>query len=58
MGVNNSKDRDLVRKKVKELKSAMEKEKKQIEREQKAREKLEKQSTVPVKKKKFPFGKS
>ena len=44
MGISNSKDRDLIRKKVKDLKSAMERERKQKEKEQKAREKLEKQA--------------
>ena len=44
MGITNSKDRDLIRKKVKDLKSAMDRERKQREKEQKAREKLERQA--------------
>lgn len=44
LGITNAKDRDLLKKKVKELKSNIEKEKKQQEKERKAREKLEKQS--------------
>lgn len=62
LGVNSSKDRDTLRKKLKDLKSAMEKEKKQYERLQKEREKMSKQSgsgaSAAAKRKKFPFGKS
>jgi 50S ribosomal subunit-associated GTPase HflX len=50
LGVSNSKDRDLIRKKVKDLKSAMERERKQREKEQKAREKLERQAGSASKK--------
>jgi neurabin len=53
LGVNSSKDRDLVRKKVKDLKSAMEKERKERERVQKERARI----ASSGKKKKFPFSK-
>ena len=56
LGISSSRDRDLLKKKVKELKSALEKERKQQEKERKARERLEKQA-VTDKRKKFPFGK-
>lgn len=42
MGVVSSKDRELIKKKVKELRAATEKEKKQQEKERKAREKEQK----------------
>ena len=48
-------DRTTLKKKVKDLKTALEKERKQQEREQKARDKLEKQASG--KRKKFVFGK-
>ena len=50
LGIQNSKDRDQLKKKVKELKTAVERERKQREKEQKAREKLEKQATTGKKK--------
>jgi neurabin len=57
IGIQNAKDRDLIKRKAKDLKSAIERERKQIEKEQKARDKLEKQAGGPAKKKKFPFTK-
>ena len=58
MGLQNAKDRDLIKKKIKDLKSGIERERKQLEKEQKARDKLEKQSGGgAAKKKKFPFSK-
>ncbi|XP_046544563.1 neurabin-1-like isoform X1 [Haliotis rubra] len=42
LGVTNGKDRELLKKKIKELKAAIEKEKKQQEKERKAREKEQK----------------
>ncbi|XP_067687835.1 neurabin-1-like isoform X3 [Haliotis asinina] len=42
LGVTNGKDRELLKKKIKELKTAIEKEKKQQEKERKAREKEQK----------------
>ena len=55
LGVVSANDRTTLKKKVKDLKTALEKERKQQEREQKARDKLEKQASG--KKKKFVFGK-
>ena len=52
LGVSSTKDRDLLKKKIKDLKTAVEKEKKQLEKEQKAREKLEKQAATNSGKKK------
>ncbi len=57
LGIQNSKDRDVIKKKIKDMKSAIERERKQQEKEQKAREKLEKQAAGQTKKKKFPFTK-
>lgn len=66
LGVNSSKDRDTIRKRVKDLKSAMEKERKERDRLQKERERMSRQagststsasSSSSSKKKKFPFGK-
>ena len=57
LGVQNSNDRNSIKKRIKDLRTALEKEKKQHEKEQRAREKLEKQSGL-YKKKKFGFGKS
>lgn len=42
MGIVNSKDRELLKKRIKELKAATEKEKKQQEKERKAKEKEQK----------------
>ena len=56
MGIQNTKDRDSIKKKIKDLKTAIERERKQMEKEQKARDKLEKQAGAQ-KKKKFPFSK-
>ena len=42
LGIVNSKDRELLKKKVKELRLALEKERKQQEKERKAREKEQK----------------
>ncbi|XP_071101486.1 neurabin-1-like isoform X2 [Haliotis cracherodii] len=42
LGITNGKDRELLKKKIKELKAAIEKEKKQQEKERKAREKEQK----------------
>ena len=55
LGVNSANDRTALKKKLKDLKTALDRERKQQEREQKARDKLEKQATG--KKKKFAFGK-
>ncbi|KAI0228890.1 Sterile alpha motif domain-containing protein 14 [Lamellibrachia satsuma] len=55
LGVISANDRTTLKKKVKDLKTALEKERKQQEREQKARDKLEKQASG--KRKKFVFGK-
>ena len=44
LGVTNAKDRDALKKKVKELRAAIEREKKQQEKQQKERERLEKQA--------------
>lgn len=44
LGITASKDRDILKKKIKEIKTALEKHRKQQEKEQKAREKLEKQA--------------
>lgn len=44
LGITASKDRDILKKKIKEIKTALEKHRKQIEKEQKAKEKLEKQA--------------
>ena len=60
--MNTSKDRDLLKKKLKDMKAAIERERKQEEREQKARERLLRQAQqsasggsagAPVKRKKF-----
>lgn len=42
MGIASSKDRDLLKKKIKEIKTGMEKEKKIQEKERKAKEKEQK----------------
>ena len=55
LGVNSNTDRATLKKRIKDLKAAIEKERKQLEKEQRARDKLEKQAST--KKKKFPFGK-
>ena len=55
LGVNSATDRTLLKKKVKDLRTALERERKQHEREQKAREKLS--GSLGGKKKKFAFGK-
>ena len=52
LGVNSSNDKNVIKKKIKDLKAAIEKERKQQEKAQKAKEKLEGKS-----KKKFGFGK-
>ena len=52
LGVNSSNDKNVIKKKIKELKSAIEKERKQQEKAQKAKEKLEGKG-----RKKFVFGK-
>ena len=53
LGVSSSSDRAALKKRIKDLKAAIDKERKQQEKEQRARDKLEKQSST--KKKKFPF---
>ena len=57
MGVQ-SKDRDSIKRRVKDMRTEIERDKKMQEKQQKAREKLEKQAvSSQTKKKKFPFGK-
>lgn len=50
LGVSNAKDRDYLKKKVKELKLVLEKERKQIEKERKQMEKEQKQREKEQKK--------
>lgn len=44
LGITSTKDRDILKKKIKEIKTALDKDKKQQEKEQKAKEKQEKQA--------------
>ncbi len=53
LGVNNSNDKNVIKKRIKDLKTAIEKERRQQEKAQKAKEKLEGGKG----KKKFGFGK-
>lgn len=53
LGITSTKDRDILKKKIKEMKTALDKDKKQQEKEQKAKEKLEKQALK--KKAKWPW---
>jgi neurabin len=64
IGVNSSKDRDQLKKRLKDMRAALERERKQSERDQKLRERLSRQVGPqktsppggPIKKRKF-FGK-
>lgn len=55
IGMENNKERDMLKKNIKDLKSSLDRQKKQQEKEQKARERIEKQAAP--KKKKFSFNK-
>jgi len=67
LGMSSSKDRDLLKKRLKDMRAALERERKQQERDMKARERLARQvlhqksyssssPSGPIKKRKF-FGK-
>ncbi len=53
--MENNKEREILKKNIKDMKTALDRQRKQSEKEQKARERIEKQSAP--KKKRFAFNK-